>query len=131
MLELVVTLVIVGILAAVFIPRFTQPEIETTWYHEQVKAGVRYAQRQAVAQRRSVFVRVQPGMIELCYDAACVSPLKEIISEQAYVLAAPGGVALSPSTTFSFNGLGQPSGPVTLSVGGQLVDVVAETGYVR
>jgi MSHA pilin protein MshC len=131
MLELVVVLVIIGILAAIFVPRFTQPELEATWYREQVKAGVRYAQRQAVAQRRSVFVRVQPSTLELCYDAGCAAPLTHITTGAAYVLSAPGGVLLSPSTTFSFNGLGQPSAELTLSVGGHLLNVTGETGYVR
>jgi MSHA pilin protein MshC len=132
MLELVVVLVIVGVLAAVFVPRFTQPEIDATWYHEQVKAGVRYAQRQAVAQRRSVFVRVQPSLVELCYDAACTIPtLTHITTGAPYALTAPSGVTLSPSTTFSFNGLGQPSAAVTLNIGGHLLNVTGETGYVR
>ena len=131
MLELVVVLVIVGVLAAIFVPRFTQPEIDATWYHEQVKAGVRYAQRQAVAQRRSVFVRVQPATLELCYDAGCAAPITHITTGAAYVLTAPSGVTLSPSTTFSFNGLGQPSAALTLNIGGHLLNVTAETGYVR
>ena len=131
MLELVVVLVIVGVLAAVFVPRFTQPEIDATWYHEQVKAGVRYAQRQAVAQRRSVFVRVQPALLELCYDAGCAVPLTHITTGVPYALNAPSGVTLSPSTTFSFNGLGQPSAALTLNVGGHLLNVTGETGYVR
>jgi MSHA pilin protein MshC len=131
MMELVVVLVIIGILAAIFVPRFTQPELEATWYHEQVKAGVRYAQRQAVAQRRSVFVRVQPAGLELCYDAGCATPLTHITTGAAYVLTAPSGLVLGPSTTFSFNGLGQPSAALTLSVGGHLLNVTGETGYVK
>ena len=47
------------------------------------------------------------------------------------VLSAPGGVVLSPSTTFSFNGLGQPSAGLTLNVGGHLLNVTGETGYVK
>jgi hypothetical protein len=74
---------------------------------------------------------VQPATLELCYDAGCASPLTHITTGAAYVLSAPGGVTLSPTTTFSFNGLGQPSAALTLSVGGHLLNVTGETGYVR
>ena len=32
--ELVIVIVIAGILAAIAIPQFNQPEIDATWYHE-------------------------------------------------------------------------------------------------
>lgn len=132
LLELVVTLVIVGILAAIAIPRFTDSESKATYFHEQVKAGVRYAQRQAVAQRRTVYVVVAPAQIELCYAADCSSRLTHIANGADYILGAPGGVTIiSDVTPFSFNGLGQPSAPVALSVGGKAITVVAETGYVQ
>jgi prepilin-type N-terminal cleavage/methylation domain-containing protein len=72
LIELVVVIVIAAILAALAIPRFTDSESKATWFHEQVKAGVRYAQRQAVAQRRCVFVSVSAAQLQLFYgDAAC------------------------------------------------------------
>ncbi len=136
LVELVVVMVIAGILAAVAIPRFTDVESKATWYHEQVKAGVRYAQRQAVAHRRCVFVAVGAARVDLFYDnGSCVitaTPLTEIATGNAYALVAPPGVVLNPPTVFSFNGLGQPS-PITgvaFSVDGRPVTVTAETGYV-
>ena len=39
--ELVVVIVIATILAAIAIPQFNQPEIDATWYHEQVRSAVR------------------------------------------------------------------------------------------
>jgi MSHA pilin protein MshC len=134
LLELVVTLAIVGILAAIAIPRFTDSESKATWFHEQVKAGVRYAQRQAVAQRRTVYVVVQPSQVQLCYDPACPLPqqLTQIATGAPYTLTAPSGVTITSDVTpFSFNGLGQPSAPVSLSVGGKGITVAAETGYVQ
>ncbi|HEV8554098.1 MAG TPA: GspH/FimT family pseudopilin [Casimicrobiaceae bacterium] len=124
--ELVITLVIAAILAAVSLPYFTDSESKATWFQEQVKAAVRYAQRQAVAQRRLVYVCVQSTQIKLGYDAAC-SAGNEITS---YRLNAPSGVTISPIATFYFNGLGQPSAGTSLSVGGKTVIVSAETGYV-
>jgi MSHA pilin protein MshC len=139
LIELVVVMVIAGILAATAIPLFSDKESKAAWYHEQVKAGVRYAQRQAVAHRRCVFVAVGAARIDLFYDnGSCVidpaTPLREIATGNAYALIAPPGVVLNPAITFSFNGLGQPSLiaglPPAFTVGGKAVTVTAETGYV-
>jgi len=134
LVELVVTIIIAGILAAIVIPQFNQPEIESSWFYEQVKAGVRYAQREAVAQRRCVFVDVSASQVRLFYgDASCAitaTPVTQLATGQAYVLDAPSGLTLTPAT-FSFNGLGQPSAGVALTVGASAITVTAETGYVR
>ena len=126
LLELVITLIVAGILAALAMPRFADTESQASWFAEQVKAAARYAQRQAVAQHRFVYVCVQATQLKVAYDAGC-SPANEFT---AYRLSAPSGVTISPTTTFSFNGLGQPSAAIVLSVGGNAVIVVAETGYV-
>ena len=128
-MELVVVLVIAGILAAVVVPRFNQPEVDASWFYEQVKSGVRYAQRQAVAQRRSVYVVVDATTLRLCYDAGCASPVSDFGKAASYLLTAPSGVSLTP-VTFSFNGLGQPSAGTTFSVGAFPVNIIAESGYV-
>lgn len=133
--ELVVVLVISAILAAFAIPYMQRSEIDASWFSEEVRAAVRHAQRQAVAQRRLVYVKVAADKLELCYGiptpASCPSPLTNPSTGAAYVVAAPSGVALSPPTSFSFNGLGQPSAAAAISVGGQPVTVAAETGYVQ
>lgn len=132
--ELVAVIVIVAVLAAVAVPRFNQTAIDAAWFQEQVKGALRYAQRQAVAQRRLVYARVDasPAQLRLCYDAACTQPLTDAANGTAYTLAVPSGVALSASSSpFSFNGLGQPSAAVTLSVNGGAITVATETGYVQ
>jgi MSHA pilin protein MshC len=137
LIELVVVMVIAGILAAVAIPRFTDVESRAAWYREQVKAGVRYAQRQAVAHRRCVFVSVTAARVDLFYDnglcALSATPLRVITTGNPYQLPAPAGVVLSPVGNFSFNGLGRPSfaADLTINVGGGPVIVAAETGYVQ
>lgn len=136
LIELVVVMVIAAILAAVAIPRLSDSEIKATWFHEQVKAGVRYAQRQAVAQRRLVFVEVQSGQIRLCYAPGCAlaDRLTQITNGQDYVLTAPSGATIilqTGTSPFSFNGLGQPSQGVVLQIAGGTITVNAETGYVQ
>jgi MSHA pilin protein MshC len=132
LMELVTVIVIAGILAAIALPQFNQPEIDASWYSEQVRAAVRYAQRQAVAQRRTVFVVVSSGAVDLCYDVGCVSPVSDFGTGAAYhVVPRTSGITLSP-VTFWFNGLGQPSGAAAISVtGGAAITVAAETGYVQ
>jgi len=131
--ELVIVIVIAAIMAALAIPQFNQPQIDATWYHEQVRSGVRYAQRTAVAQRRPVFVLVEAGpRLALCYADPCGVRVTALATGNDFVLNAPTGVTLSISASpLSFNGLGQPSSGATLNVGGKTVNVNAETGYVQ
>jgi MSHA pilin protein MshC len=137
LIELVVVMVIAAILAAIAVPRLTDTESKASWFYEEVKAGVRYAQRQAVAQRRCVFVSVTAAQVSLFYgDAGCAvpaTPLTQIATGASYVLAAPPGVAMSilPAVPVSFNGLGQPSTGAALSVGAKTITINAETGYVQ
>ena len=136
LVELVAVMVIAGILAAIAIPRFTDNESKAAWYYEQVKAGVRHAQRQAVAHRRCVFVSVSAARVDLFYDnGSCVisgTTVNDMATGNAYALIAPPGVVLNPVINFSFNGLGQPNpiAGVAFTVGGKPVTVTAETGYV-
>jgi MSHA pilin protein MshC len=130
LMELVTVIVIAGILAAVVMPQFNQREIDSSWYYEQARAAVRYAQRQAVAQRRTVFVVVNPPSIQLCYDAACPGgpAVSDFATGAAYSVTAPAGVALTP-LVFSFNSLGQPSAGAPFFIGP--IEVEPETGYVH
>lgn len=134
--ELVIVIVIAAILAAIAIPQFNLREIDATWFHEQVRSGVRYAQRTAVAQRRCVFVSVTPTQLSLFYgDAGCAitaTAVTDLAKNQAFVLTAPPGITLGAAPNpFSFNGLGQPSAAATVSVSGKTVTVNAESGYVQ
>src|SRR3970282_28859 len=109
--ELVIVIAIAAILAAIVIPKFNLREIAAAWFHEQVRSGVRYAQRTAVAQRRCVFVSVTPTQLSLIYgDPSCAitaTAVRDLATNQAFVLTAPTGVTLGAAPNpFSFNGLG-------------------------
>lgn len=151
LIELIVTITVATILAAVAIPFFTASSTDAAWFNEQAKAAVRYAQRQAVAQRRSVHVVVTAGLIRLCYDSGCGSPVSRFGAEvwtpgstptpapgANYTLTVPTGVAVTP-VSFSFNGLGQPvnslgeivsAGTISFTAG-STVTIAAETGFVQ
>ena len=133
--ELVIVIVIAAILAAIAIPQFNQREIDATWYHEQVRSAVRYAQRTAVAQRRCIFVSVTATQVRLLDGGTnCVMTATAVteLTGGAVQLDAPAGVVLSPApNNFWFNGLGQPSGATGITVGSRSIVVNAETGYVQ
>jgi MSHA pilin protein MshC len=138
LIELVITLVIAAIITAMAIPYFAdQGTTKAAWFHEQVKAGVRFAQRQAIAQRRCVFVTVTANQLDLFYgDATCAVTGTQVLEPATgavyrVVAPTPGMITPPAPATFSFNGLGQPSGAVAFTTGGGTLTVQAETGYVQ
>ena len=136
LLELIVTLVILGILSAVAMSKLNQPNVDAAWFPDQVRAVVRLAQKQAIAQRSRILVVVSTSQVSLCYATTatsftCAGALSDLTTGNAVVLTAPSGISLSSTASpFAFNGLGQPSSGVTITVGGTSVQVTAETGYV-
>ena len=140
MVELVVTLVIVGLIATIALPRFQDnTAFIQRGFSDEVRAALRYAQKLAIAKRREVCVDFLPGQVALTFNpstiagAACTSAVNLPGQSAPYVVNVPAGIALVPSANFRFNGLGQPSvAPVTVTLTGRAlpITVVAETGYV-
>ena len=73
--ELVMVIVIIGILAVIVAPRFmsSQP-FETRGFYDEAQAVVRYAQKVAIAQRRTIFVCVAANEIAAISNNDCTSP---------------------------------------------------------
>lgn len=158
LVELVVTLVLVGILAAVAIPRFVGTgAFESRSVFEQTRMALKMAQKLAIARRAGapgagglVFVCLSaPGAVyslTVASDAACNAPLIDPVTGQPMVFAGQAGQSIVTYQTapqvngFAFNALGQPVGlaaPVTITVSGgeagdvaRTITVVNETGYV-
>jgi MSHA pilin protein MshC len=138
--ELVVTLVIVGILAAIALPRFQDNTAFTQrGFSDEVRAALRYAQKLAIAKRREVCVDFPPGQVVLTFNPTTVSgaPCSSAVNlpgqSAPYVVDVPAGIALVASANFRFDGLGQPTpAPVTVSLTGRAlpITVAAQTGYV-
>lgn len=139
--ELVMVIVIIGILAVIVAPRFmsSQP-FETRGFYDEAQAVVRYAQKVAIAQRRTIFVCVSANEIAAISNNDCTSPtyLTHPVGGGQLRAASRGGVTLGPVTSFSFDGLGRPSAATTVTftstVAGdpaRQIIVEAETGYVR
>lgn len=143
LVELIMTMVIVGILSAVAVPRlFDRTAFDGRGFYDQTLSMLRYAQKTAVAQRTNVFVNVSGSAICLSYtaDASCNGPgvtyVRNPANQSNFIMAPPGGVTLASTiASFAFSGLGRPTQAVTVSVtyGGttRTISVEAETGYVH
>jgi len=144
--ELVATLVVVGILAAFAIPRFADSTgFASRGAYDGAQSLVASARRIAIAQRQSppkppIYVDISAGRIRVCYDPACGTAVPDPASGAALVLDAPAGVTFAPAITFSFDGSGAPSfgAPLAVSVNSTGVGdvnrtffVEARTGYVH
>jgi MSHA pilin protein MshC len=140
--ELVTVIVIASILSIFAMAQFSTQPFNTEGFANQVAAMVRYAQKLAVAQRRTVFVVATTSSIKLCYaDATCATPVREPPGTANFLKTAPSGVSLA-ATTFSFDALGKPydsggtalASTLTIPVTGDVtrnITVQAQTGYVQ
>ena len=142
--ELIAVLLITGILAAVVIPRFIdRNSFDQMGFFDQSLSMVRYAQKLAIAQRRTVWVNMDAISNRLClsYDSAlatCAAAPSPAVLDPAtnlwFVKTAPKGVALATTASFSYSPLGRPSLlanlTVTITGAGSFV-VERETGYVH
>jgi MSHA pilin protein MshC len=138
--ELVLTIVIMGILAAVALPRLMSSKaFASRGFYDEAQAVVRYAQKTAIAWRRTIVVCISANELSAISNSDCNSPvaLAHPVSGAALKSTAPDGVTLSPIGSFSFDGMGRPSAAVTITVTSSIsgdparqILVAAETGYV-
>lgn len=137
LVELVMTMVIVGIIAAVALPRFFDSSVfQSRGFADQVQATLRYAQKAAIAQRRFVCVAFTANSITLATGttAACGAPLASPTGDASYVINAPAGITFTVApVNFGFDALGRPSLAQTINIAGATNPIVveAETGYVH
>jgi MSHA pilin protein MshC len=159
MLELVVTLVIVGILAAVATARFVgKGGFESRGYFDETITLVRHAQKTAIAQRRNVIVEISADRVAVCYVAGCAGAAanrvrgtldlnrtprmaQNCLNDTSWLCTGrPDGVSPLGTTAASitFDGLGRPSTGATITISGsesgdvtRQIIVEPETGYVR
>jgi MSHA pilin protein MshC len=132
LVEMVATLLIVGILSIYVMPRFfNRLNFEAQGFFQQTQSVISYAQKVAIAQRRTVYVVIASNNVRACYDAGCTNAVPGVP-----VNTAPSGVTLSPATTFNFNGLGSSSlaSQLDITVSGDVTRhlyIESQTGYVH
>ncbi len=139
LVELIVTLMVIGILAAVAVPRFLgRADFDARAFHDATLAALHYAQKTAVAQRRTVCVSFTSNSVRLNISQDwgkddCQLPLNGPNGESPYTLTAAAQAAFtSVPGSFHFLASGQASADQTLSVLTRPapIRVVAATGYV-
>jgi MSHA pilin protein MshC len=147
--ELVVTIGIVALLAAIIGPRFASRDVfAARGFYDQATETVRFAQKTSVAWRRQVFVCVTPApaSISAGLTADCTPPLTNPATGQPLAtLAAPAGVTLA-GANFSFTaptaatagGRPNPDAQITIMVNSTVagdpvrrIVIERETGYVH
>jgi len=138
--ELVVTIAILGLLAAVVGPRFSgRDAFASRGFYDEAQSVVRYAQKTAIAWRRPVFVCVTATVVSAGTVSGCGSLVVHPVTGNPLTTTAPSGVTLTPAS-FSFDGGGRPSpnAQVTIAIASTIADdparqivVEAETGYVH
>lgn len=151
--ELVVILIVVGILAVTIGPRFFELDaFRSRGFYDEVLSILRYAQKTAVAQRRSVYVRLDGAgeTVTACYTSvfpcASADQVPGPYGEKPYTVAAAPGVDLQATGTYFFDALGRPynaadtvpnstftTQTITIVGGGdtRTITVERETGYAR
>lgn len=157
MVELVVTLIIVGILAAFVVPRFFGTHgFEERGLYDETLAALRYAQKTAVASRRLVCVNLTAQTVGLRIAATNPATTANCSGAADLDLTGPDGTTpykidttvegttkyrnatvkfkngAFPST-LTFDPLGKPNAGTTIEVENFAANirVEAETGYVH
>lgn len=144
LVELITVMVIVGIVSAIALPRmFDRGLFDSRGYYDQIISSLRYAQKTAISQRRTVCVTF-PTTSRMVFTTAstfggaCDTDLQNPTAGQTtYTVDAPGGVTLAGATAINFDALGRANfagvSPLSISVSGfaaSNVCIAAETGYV-
>lgn len=142
LIELIMTMVIVGILAIVVAPRFFDNNVfQSRGFADQIQATLRYAQKVAIAQRTTVCVVDTATEISL-YAADCSTPLNLLAAQRCatddldyqHKRCAPAGVSITSAPgNLSFTALGSTPAQRIYTVSGYAtpITVEAETGYVH
>lgn len=148
MVELITVLVVVSILGAIALPRFVgRNAFDTFGFSEQTAQMLRFAQKSAIARRRTVCISQSGSAVSLSFASAadswtCNQNLLNPADGQHFSRPIPGGIALAGlASPLRFNALGQPvdSSGTPLSSNQSLVitgefsrtlTVEAETGHV-
>ena len=138
LIELIMTMVIVGVLAVAVVPRFLGASMfQSRGFADQVQAALRYAQKEAIAQHQFVCAAFTTNSVTLSTGATagCGTTLLSPTGG-AYAITAPAGTTFAAVPAgLSFNALGQPNpnSKQTISINGASNSIIveAETGYVH
>lgn len=151
LIELIMVIVMLGVLAVFAAPRmFNTGDFTARGFHDETLSLLRYAQKTAIAQRRTVCVAFTSNRVSLSMASAAAAT--NCATSTSTAMTGPNGEATvtgrsgvrfdssSPSNwDFNFNGLGQPIDTSGVPVTKRTIEIVdagkiyveAETGYVH
>ena len=146
LVELIMTIVIIGILAVVALPRFfSTANFDQRGFQDELLSAVRYAQRLSIATQCPVQVNINavanrydmyfpnntnPSTCATAPGGYGANPVQHPGGGN-FARAAPSGVTITDGLVVSFNSLGQPSTGESATVNGLNIIIEAETGYVH
>lgn len=139
MIELVIVLVIIGMVMVVAAPRFfVAAEYSSRGFYEELMGAARYAQRFAVASGCQVQLNITANSYTLKQRSACdtASPFTLDVTHPSkaglFVPDSPSPVIISPAPfAIVFDGRGQASATVTISVGSRSFRINGLSGFVE
>lgn len=123
LIELIMVIVLLGVLAVFAGPKLiSSADFGARGFHDQTLAYLRYAQKTAVAQRRTVCVTSTTTTLSLSIASTagsntCGTAMRGPRGESPALLTAPGSATYSTQPgSFNFDGLGQPVNTSTPAV---------------
>src|SRR5262249_54037620 len=145
--ELIVSIILVGLVAAIAVPRFIGTSgFQSRGFFDQATETVRFAQKTSIAWRKEIFVCVTASTIAASLASGCATPINNPSTGAPLITpAAPSGVTLA-GASFSFlppaatQAGGQPStgAQVVITVNSTIagdparqIVIERETGYVH
>lgn len=145
MLELIMVMVIAGILSAVAVPKFSETtSFNRRGFHDQTLAMLRFAQKSAIAQRRTVCVTFNSTtsanlmIASVANSSTCDTDLIDPNTESSTYTIGTDKFDVnydSLPTNFNFDALGQPSPDqlYTVQIIGldQHITIEKNTGYIH
>ncbi|MDE2117932.1 MAG: prepilin-type N-terminal cleavage/methylation domain-containing protein [Betaproteobacteria bacterium] len=139
LVELVTIIVILGIMAAIAVPRFfSRNTFDSRSFYDQAISTLRYAQKAAIAQHRFVCVAFTANSVTLTTGAtaACGTNLTGPTGQSPYSVSSSNASFTATPAAFNFDALGKPSFATapSITVSGYTTNpiiVEAETGYVH
>ncbi|MHB8535232.1 MAG: pilus assembly FimT family protein [Sulfuricaulis sp.] len=148
LVELIATLVIIALIAAVSAPRFFDINVfQQQGFFDETISAVRYAQKYAVATGCTVRVQItsngftlyRPASVGACTTGPYNTPIADPSGNATgFSRAAPSGVTFSPTANFTFSANGMASvtpDPTTISINGgggsRSFTIYGETGFVK
>ncbi len=141
MTELITVIVILGILAAVALPRMSTSEYRSLEFRDKTLAALRYAQKTATSHRRVVCVTF-PDSATISFQIARAQGASDCSASESLIIPgsssnsvvstnATAAYFTSGNTAFNFESDGRGADRTLVIEGATNITIVGATGYVQ